>query len=155
MPNLFPTGFENENIGSLALTQSSVGYRNGILFDYDNGDFVRDGRNRLLDSTGIESWKSWCINNLSTERYSCLACSTDFGIETKAAMRATSRAEAEGILSSQITDAIMADPYERAAYIADITYDWTAPDAVLVSVIIQGKDDVTIDVTAYLTKGER
>lgn len=156
MPNLFPIGYENEIINAEDLSASRpVGYRNGIAFDDALGDFLRDGKNRLIDSTGIESWKSWCINCIQTERYKHLAYSTDFGIELEPAMKATSREEAESWLVREISEAIMADPYKRAEYVQNVEFDWTAPDAVETHVIIKGKDDVTIDITAYITKGER
>lgn len=155
MANLFPVNYEDEIITEEDLTADvPVGYRNGIAFDYESGDFKRDGMNKLLDSDGIESWKAWCINCLQTERYKHLAYSTDFGIEIDAAMNASSREEAENILTRQISEALMADPYERTAYVSEITYDWTAPDSVAVAVTIHGVDDVTIDITAYLTRGE-
>lgn len=153
--NLFPEGYENEIIVEADLESGKpTGYRNGITFDSQIGDFLRDGMNKMLDSDGIESWKSWCINCIQTERYKHLAYSTDFGIDTQAAMNAKSREEAESILTREITEALMADPYERTAYIEEITFNWTAPDALAVAVIIHGIDDVTIDITAYITKGE-
>ena len=153
--NLFPEGYENEVITAEDLiSEQPTGYRNGIAFDSQLGDFLRDGMHKLLDSDGIESWKSWCINCLQTERYKHLAYSSDFGIEIDKAMKASSREEAESILTRQITEAIMADPYKRTKYIEEITYDWTAPDAVAVAVTIHGVDDATIDITAYITKGE-
>ena len=153
--NLFPEGYEEEVITDLDLqADKPAGYRNGIAFDYELGDFPRDGMNKMLDSTGIESWKSWCINCLQTERYSHMAYSTDFGIELDAAMSANSRDEAENILTRQITEALMADPYERTAYIEDIVFDWKTDDSLVVSVTIHGVDDVTIDITAYITRGE-
>ena len=153
--NLFPEGYEEEIITQEDLaSEQPTGYRNGIAFDSLLGDFLRDGMHKLLDSDGIESWKSWCINCLQTERYKHLAYSTDFGIEIDKAMKASSREEAESILTRQITEAIMADPYKRTKYIEEITFDWTAPDTVAVSATIHGIEDVTIDVTAYITKGE-
>lgn len=151
--NLFPVGYEEEIMleGDLA-SETPTGYRNGIAFDNETGDFMRDGMNKLLDSDGVESWISWCMNCLQTERYKHRAYSTDFGIELEPAMAASSQEEAESILTRQITEAIMADPYERAAFISDITFDWTAPDSVAVTVTIHGIDDVTIDLTAYLTR---
>ena len=110
--------------------------------------------NKMQDSDGIESWKSWCINCLQTERYKHLAYSTDFGIELDAALAASSREEAESILTREITEALLADPYKRTAYVEEIKFDWTAPDSVVVSVTIHGIDDVTIDITAYITKGD-
>lgn len=154
MANLFPEGYEDAVITEEDLTSDApIGYRNGIAFDYESGDFRRDGKNKILDSDGIESWKSWCINCLQTERYKHLAYSSDFGIDLTAAMRAGSREEAESILTREITEAILADPYERTEYVEDITFDWSAPDKVAVSATIHGIADVTIDITAYLTRG--
>lgn len=144
--NLSTEDFEDE--------ESAVLYKNGIVFDYKKGDFVRGANNRLLDSDGIESWKSWCTNCIQTERYKHLAYGPYFGIETVAVFEAETREEAESILSREITEAILSDPYQRTSYIADIEYDWSAPDAVQVHVVIQGVEDVTIDITAYITKGE-
>ena len=153
MANLFPEGYEDAVITDEDRTSGNpIGYRNGVAFDYETGDFKRDGKKSLLDSDGIESWKSWCIICIQTERYAHLACPSDFGIETTAAMRATSRAEAESILSREITEALLADPYGRTKYVEDISYDWTAPDTVKISAIIHGIEDVSIDITAYLTK---
>lgn len=155
MPNLFPEGYEDEVITQEDLESKQItGYRNGIAFDYKRGDLLRDGMHKMLDSDGIESWKSWCINCLQTERYKHLAYNSDFGIEIEKAMKATSREEAESILSRQITEAILADPYKRAKYIQEIIFDWTAPDTVCVDVTICGIDNATIDITAYITKGE-
>lgn len=155
MENLFPEGYEEEVIDTEDLAaEKPTGYRNGIAFDDQLGDFKRDGMNKILSSDGIESWKSWCINCLQTERGKHLAYSSDFGIEIDAALRASSREEAESLLTRQIVEAIMADPYERAADIEEISFDWTAPDTVAVDVTIHGVDDVTIDITAYITKGE-
>lgn len=152
MPNLYPEGYENDVITKADLvTNKPIGYRNGIAFDYELGDFPRDGMNKLLDSNGIQSWKDWCINCLQTERYKHLAYSSDFGIELEAAMNATGRDEAESILTRQITEALLADPYERTAYVSDITYKWESQDTVAVSVTVHGIDDVKIDITAYLT----
>lgn len=153
--NLFPKGYEEEVILEEDLaSKNPAGYRNGIAFDEETGDFKRDGMNKLLDCNGIESWKSWCINCIQTERYKHLAYSTDFGIEIDAAMRAGSREESESILTRQITEALLADPYKRTAYLEEIEFDWTAQDTVSVLVTIHGIDDVTIDITAYITKGD-
>ena len=155
MPNLYPEGYESEVIRAEDLvTGSPVGYRSGVSFDYLAGDYAKDGRNRLLDCTGIESWKSWCINCIQTERYKHLAYSTDFGIELDKVFAAESRGEAESILTREITEAIMADPYGRAEYVDSIEYLWSAPDSVEVRAVIRGIDDVTLDITAYISKGE-
>lgn len=154
--NLFPEGYEAEVIEESDLVDGGViGYRNGIAFDYERGDFMRDGKNQMLDSDGIESWRSWCINCLQTERYKHLAYSTDFGIEIDKAMKAKSRAEAENILTREISEALLADPYGRTAYVEELVFDWTAPDTISVKATIQGINDVSIDLEAYITRGDR
>lgn len=153
--NLLPEGYETENdfMTEDLSEESEERYRNGIAFDYKTGDFMRDGKNQILDSDGIESWKSWCINCLQTERYMHLAYSTDFGIETGPAFHASTREEAESHLTRQITEAILADPYQRAQYVPEIVFTWEAPDTIRADVTIQGIEDVSIDIIAYITKG--
>lgn len=155
MDNLYPEGYETEIINDDDLENDSpIGYRPGVAFDMQTGDFIRDGRNDLLEATGVESWESWCQNCLLTERGVHLAYSDEFGIDYNQIFSASNREEAENILTRQVTESIMADPYERTAYVRNIEFEWTAPDSVLVSVTIVGIDDVTIDITAYLTGGE-
>lgn len=154
MPNLLPEGYEDEIITTEDVeSEKPVGYRNGLSFDYEKGDFRLDGRHKILDSDGIESWKSWCINCIRTERYKHLAYGTDLGIEWEAVFSATSHEEAESILVRQITEALLADPYERTEYVETVEIEWTAPDAMTVKVVVHGMYDATIDITAYITKG--
>ena len=155
MPNLFPLGYENEIITEEEAASAFVGYRPGIAFDDLFGDFVLDGRNNLLGNTGIESWKSWCVNCIQTERYKHLGHGTDFGIELEEVFRVSSREEAESLLTRQITEAIMADPYQRTEYIEELTYDWIGPDSVLVKATLRGIDDVTIDIEVSLEGGKQ
>lgn len=154
--NLFPDGYENEVVDQESLVSGRpIGYKPGPAFDYQTGDFVRDGRNYVLGNTGIEAWKSWVVNCIQTERFKYLAYNTDFGIELDKVFATTSRQEAESILTREIKEAILADPYGRTAYIDSIEYSWMGPDAVQVSATIVGIDDVTIDVTANIQqKGE-
>lgn len=154
MPNLLPEGYEDEIITEEETeAEQPTGYRNGIAFDITTGDFVRDGKNKILDSDGVESWKSWCFNCVNTERYKHLAYGTDFGIELDPVFAAESNDEAESILVRQITEALLADPYERTEYVEVGDIEWTAPDSVSVPITVHGAQDVTIDITAYITKG--
>ena len=148
--NLFPEGYELEIITEEDAADEFIGYRPGIAFDEVLGDFVRDGRNNLIDNTGIESWKSWCYNAIVTERYKHLAYSTDFGIEYDAIFGAETREAAESILTRQITESLLADPYGRTNYVSDITIEWESPDSVKVDVTVHGIEDVTIDLVTYL-----
>ena len=153
MPNLLPTGYELEVVAESDISDDKpIGYRNGLSFDYELGDFRRDGKNRILDSDGIESWKSWVVNCMQTERYKHLAYGTDFGIELDPVFAAETREEAESILTRQVTEAILADPYGRTEYINNIEITWIRPDSLQLHATLHGIQDVTIDVTAYITK---
>lgn len=153
--NLYPEGYENETIEASDTTSSDpIGYRPGVAFDQDTGDFIRDGKNRIVDASGVASWKEWCINCIQTQRYMHLAYSSDFGIDLNKVFSASSHDEAESVLTREITEAILADPYGRTAYISNLDFDWTAPDSVQINATFVGIDDVTIDITAYIEKGE-
>lgn len=154
MANLFPQGYEDTKpTGGKEVDDSPIGYRPGIAFDYETGDFVRDGKMKVKESSGIDSWKSWIVNCLQTERYAHLAYSTDFGIEKEAVFKASNRAEAESILVRQINEAILADPYGRADYVEIHSIDWSIPDSAVVDMTVHGISDVTIDIQTYITRG--
>lgn len=153
MPNLFPEGYEEEVVTEADIQDETViGYRRGPAFSFEQGDFMRNGQNQIIEATGIESWEIWCINCLQTERYKHKAYSTDFGIETAPAFAASSREEAESHLNRQITEALMADPYGRTAYVENIEYNWTQPDSIVIRVVAHGIEDVTLDITATITR---
>lgn len=155
MANLFPESYDEETMDSSEIADTTpVGYRPGVAFDIKTGDFIRDGRNRLLDSTGVESWQSWIMNCIETERYKHLAYNSDYGVEWDRVFAAPSQDEAESIMIRQITEAIMADPYQRTAYIDELDFEWKTPDAVQITATVVGIDDITIDITLYITKGE-
>ena len=154
--NLLPVPYETEknlSAETIGRETSPILYKNGISFDYKTGDFVRNAKNRLIDSDGVENWRSWCINCIQTNRYRHLAYSHNFGIDMDSVFEADSPKEAESVLIREITEALLADPYQRTDYISNIDITWETPDSVKVYVVIQGKDNVTIDITAYLTKG--
>lgn len=150
--NLFPADYEEEIISEADLTDDEpIGYRSGVAFAWNPGDFVRDGQNDIMDTSGVESWQQWCMNCLQTARYKHQAYSDDFGIDIDEVFSAETHEEAESILTREITDALLADPYGRTAYIEAVEYDWTAPDAVQTTITVVGIADVTIDITVNIT----
>lgn len=148
MPNLFPINYQNQTITSdeAEAADKTIGYKKSLAYDFEHCKVMRDGQNKVTDATGIEAWKQWCFNCISTERYSCAAYSTDFGIQLEKAKTADTRDEVEAILTFEITEALMADPYKRTASIQNIEFNWFAPDSVEVTVTILGTDDALIDV---------
>lgn len=157
MPNLFPEGYDEEEVTLDELqVEQPVGYKEGVYFDEELGDFYRDGRYRLGYATGIKSWEQWCINCLSTERGKYPIYGGVFGIATAEAFQTNDRKKAESILTREICESLQADPYGRTKYVSDVTFDWTsAPDALVVNSTVVGIDDVTIDITTVLEPGMR
>lgn len=152
--NLYPEDYEDEDIEDEDTEdEEPIGYKPGVAFDWQTGDFVRDGRNMIQDATGVESWKQWCVNCIQTARYKHLAYSENYGIDIDEVFEATSMEEAESILTRQITEALEADPYGRVAYIDSIEYDWTDPDGVEAELTVVGIADVTIDIEAFIPNG--
>lgn len=97
-------------------------YKRTIKWDIEKGDFVRDGANKVQESTGIEGFMTWCYKIAMTERYACLAYPDEIGAEME---DATDDDEAE-IVESQvertITEAIEVNP--RTEWIGDFEFTW-------------------------------
>lgn len=152
--NLFPEA--DYEIDSLLVdaeeeqTEERVGYKPSIYFDFQKGDFMRTGVNRLVTSTGSDAWKQWCIKCLSTHRYAHLAYSTDYGIEYETVFNCTTRAEAETELNRQITEALEADPYQRLDHIESMTFEWMDDTAVKVNLILVGIAGNTVEIATTL-----
>lgn len=133
------------------------GYKESLYFDEEEGDILRDGQFRAKTSTGIESWKQWCMNCLQTERDKYPAYGPDFGIATEEAFASGDRDEIESTLTREISESLLLDPYGRTEYVDEIEFSWgdPEPDSLSVSMTIHGVDDVTIDITTTLNPETR
>lgn len=147
MPNLFPEDLKADALATETEAEKSAatGYRRSIYFDFEKGDFVRDGANRLVESSGTEAWIQWCIKCLQTQRYAHLAYSTDYGIDYDTVFSCSTREEAENELTREITEALGADPYERLSYIESMTFEWIDDTSVEVHLILVGIDGNTAE----------
>lgn len=148
---LFPEIFSTiEDVTIEETDDSFSGYKPSVYFDFSTGDFVRDGTNKLIESSGTDAWIQWCIKCLSTPRYNCLAYSTDFGIDYEAIFSSSSRAEAESNITREVEEALSADPYERLSYIESIVFDWEDDTTVNVTVTLVGVDGNTAVINTML-----
>ena len=146
MANLFPEEFEDEEELTKENEEEKVtGYHPGYYFDFETGDYKLDGTYSVVGATGVESWEQWCIKCMNTQKGACAAY-PDFGVDYDAAFRADERDKTESDLASSITDALMADPYERTTGIESIEFEW-GPDYLIVKAIVIGIENVTIDIT--------
>ena len=151
MAELFPEGYEEEIVTTEDITeQSETGYREGVYFDPEAQDFIRDGQYRVISATGIESWENWCRNCLLTEKgvYPCYG--ETFGISTREVFQAETRDKAQSILIREICESLANDPYGRTKYVSDITIEWIDSDALSLDVTVIGIDNASIDITTVI-----
>lgn len=156
MPNLFPDGYEEEVLTEADLLDDKpIGYKDSIYFDEELQDLVRDGQYRIKSANGLEAWEQWCINCIQTERdvYPCYG--EFFGIKTLEAFSTDDREKTESILTREICEGLQNDPYGRTEYVSEVVFDWYAPDAVNITAVVHGIDDVTIDITATIDRRAR
>lgn len=147
MDSLFPEEFEDEEELINEISEEKVtGYHPGYYFDFESGDYKQNGTYGIVDATGIQSWEQWCIKCLNTQKGSCDAY-YDFGPDYESAFQEENRDKAESELTRTITDALMADPYERTEGIESIEFEWGVDD-VTVYVRVIGIENVTIDISA-------
>lgn len=151
MSGLFPEGYEDEVVTLDEITEESeTGYKEGVYFDPETQDFVRDGQHRVKSATGIESWEQWCRNCLQTERdvYPCYG--EKFGIKTEEALRAETKELAQSILTLEICESLANDPYGRTKYVSSVEFTWTDPESLMVDVTVVGIDNTTLDISAVI-----
>lgn len=141
--NLFPADMEEMTIEEEEVEELEVkdDYIGAAAFD---GDFIRDGQNSVLGASGIDSWKQWCINCLTTERNASPLYSSDFGIAISEILQAATREEAESLFKAEAKEALEADPYERTDYVSEISFAWGV-DCVSICIEVVGIDGATID----------
>jgi len=121
MPNLYPT-FELPTIVEQEQSQLAPEYPKSYLFDFEKGDFVRDGTGRIVVCDGHTAWVQWCIKAVMTERFSCLAYSGNYGVEIDGALKQPTRAAVETEVERTITEALLADP--RTYAVRDFSFEW-------------------------------
>lgn len=151
MPKLFPDGYESEVVTMEEITdEKDTGYKEGVYFSPESGDFVRDGQYRLKSATGIESWEQWCRNCLMTERGVSPFYGDTFGIATVEAFQADTREMTESILTREICESLANDPYGRTKYVSDVVFTWEDSDSLMIDVTVVGIDNATIDITTVI-----
>ena len=152
MPNLFPVFSTPPPLEAVQQKQRENLFKPSVYFDFERGDFTKDGLNRVRESSGYEAWKQWCIKAIYTERYAHSAYSSNIGVELEKAFAAHDRDTAAAIIQQTITDAIMFDPIRRTQAVGDFTFNWQE-DHVQVSCTITSVNGDKADIAVALTRG--
>lgn len=88
-------------------------YRSSVAFDFDKGDFVRDGSNKMVRADGREAFMQWCWKVIQTEREAFLAYSDDIGTEFEDMEDFPDKDSRESEIERTITDALLVHPATR------------------------------------------
>lgn len=113
-------------------------YKSSLMFDYQTGDFVRDGAKKLMTCDGHEAWVQWCLKQLVTERHTKLAYSNKLGVEIVSAIRDEEDIEAAKLaIERTITEALMVNPVTE--YVRDFEFSFEG-DSLYVTFHVKGKE---------------
>ena len=146
MPSLYPT-FKLPKMALRQRKPTEKTYKQAPMFDYDTGDFVRDGANRIVMADGKEAYMEWCLKQCVTERGTKLAYSDKIGVEiVKATTGASDPAAVQSDIERTITEAIMVNP--ATEYVRDFDFSWDGGDSLAISFVVKGKewDEETLQV---------
>ena len=112
-------------------------YKPSVYFDFEAGDFRRDGANRMMEASAREAYIQWCLKVTATERESFLAYDSDIGTEFEELSRLPDYESRESEIEATITDALMVHPATEAVY--DFEFEHSA-DECRVTFIVKGYD---------------
>lgn len=101
-------------------------YKPSAAWDFEKGDFVRNGANQLVKSTGKEAYKTWCVKMVCTERYRCLAYPDELGVEMDDALKEESNSAVESAVERTISEALLVNP--RTEYVRDFVFTWSGDE---------------------------
>ena len=133
--NLFPV-FDVPEIATPTPAEEQK-YKSSVFFDYELGDFKRDGANRIIKSEGRGAYQHWCIKTVLTERLDRMAYSRDIGTELEDALKQADRSAVESAMERTITEALMVN--KRTEYVRGFEFTWRT-DGLHCSFIVKGKD---------------
>lgn len=130
------------------LTNEAEGYSPSVFFDFETGDFRRDSAFRMTQATGQEAYIQWCQKVIMTERDTCLAYTTNIGIEGEDALAEADHDAVESALEKTITEALMVNPMTE--YVRDFEFVWSG-DSLSITLTIKGKEwlETTTITTQY------
>lgn len=138
---LFPV-FEIPTTAVSSTKDAEREFRPAPLFDYDTGDFVRDGANRVVMVDGREAFRVWVQKVISTQVGTCLSY-LGVGIDAESAMSAPTHEAAESILERSISEALLANRCTERVY--DFGFDWDS-DSVHIHFTVQPKSWAAFDI---------
>ena len=132
--------------------ETVIGYKIAPYFDSKTGDFILNGSGQITTADEVEAYTQWCENIVATDRYNHDSYTDDIGIDYDEVFAAETQEEAETILESEISEALACDPYGRTQYVQNVSFEWTGPDEVEVSIEVMALDNELVTVNTVISK---
>lgn len=138
MPNLYPV-FQTPTI--LEETKKNEGvYKASSYFDFELGDFRMDGGGKVVEASGFDAWKQWCIKTIATQRGAYYNYTNGLGILGEEALAQSTPEMQQADLETTIKEALLADPYGRTTEVRD--FNWSrGVDSLHMTCTIVGQND--------------
>lgn len=127
-----------------------VGYKIAPYFDSQLGEFLLNGSGQIMTADGVTSWQHWCENVIATDRYNHDSYTDDVGIDYDYIFSLDDQDEMETELETEISEALVCDPYGRTQYVQNIDFEWLNDTEVIVRVDVVGMDNEIITVEATI-----
>ena len=112
------------------------------LFDFDTGDFVRDGENRVVMVNGRDAFMLWVLKTLQTQAGACQSY-YGCGIDVEACLMEPTRDAVQSALERTISEALLSNPHVDRVY--NFEYLWKGNE-LTTSFIIKPKSWEAFDV---------
>lgn len=108
----------------------------GPHFDFEKGDFVRDGANQVIMVDGYNEYMLWVMKCIRTQIGTCESY-PDFGIDLEGSITEPTYEGIASALEKTITEALMRNPRTDSINTFQITVD---ADEIEVFFIVEPKD---------------
>lgn len=125
--------------------------KKSVYFDFEKGDFSLESNGEIKTATPYDAWVQWCLKTVLTQRWAFLAYSTQAGVEIEEAFAQQDRKAQESYMEKTITEALLADPYQRTKRVYDFTFVWKT-DGVEVTFWVNGLWYQEKELTAFLVR---
>lgn len=145
--SLFPT-FEIPNVVTADEQEDAV-YNPTPLFDFEKGDFVRDGANRVIMTDGYQAYRMWVFKALKTQQGACLSY-LDIGVDYEGALAETTHSAVQAELERAITEALLMHP--MTLRVRDFEFEWSA-NILSVQFTVQGRGLPAFDAQMNVVTG--
>lgn len=131
--------------------QKKTEQKKSVYFDFEKGDFSLESNGEIKTATPYDAWVQWCLKTVLTQRWAFLAYSTQAGVEIEEAFAQQDRKAQESYMEKTITEALLADPYQRTKRVYDFTFVWKT-DGVEVTFWVNGLWYQEKELTAFLVR---